>query len=107
MELEVGKEYKLRYSGEFCHSANTKNTPIRILDDRSTIYATFIGKVEMQPGARNIFYTDKLDGATYIMFAADRMEYIVDEKEEKIIEVENKIRELQKELEQLRKNRKI
>lgn len=106
MELEVGKEYKLRYSGEFCHSANTRIAQFLIFNSRKTIKAIFIGKVEMQPGARNIFYTGELDGATYIMFSSDRVDYIVDEGEEKIIETEQKIKKLQEELKQLKKNRK-
>lgn len=68
-----GKEYKLRYSGEFCHFAPRTFSPSRDADYSEPF--NYVGSVLTHSGRRAIFYGS--DG--YIMFGVDQKNYIVGE----------------------------
>lgn len=73
MELIPDKKYFLEYSGEFCHAINIKNGAQKF---KPGLY-TFIGTITCGGGKRNIF-ADISGSTTYVMFGADRLDYIVE-----------------------------
>ena len=66
-ELEQGKSYLLRYTGNFCSFSSSK-----IDWDKKNI-AVFVGNVTIPTGLRNIFYNE----GDYYMFGATDLDYIV------------------------------
>ena len=70
-KLEVGKQYELRYSGEFCH-AHTSRGKVSFGDLKETEFE-YIGSC--CDGSRNIFYNN----GSYLMFDNVSLRYIVRE----------------------------
>ena len=97
MELIVGKEYNLKYSGEFCHAVGKDG----FVDFKKGVFI-FIGTISVKAGKRNIFYDNSYSdtNTNYVMFDAKNVErYIVSEMNS---EIYNKIETLEKELAELK-----
>lgn len=74
--LEVGKKYKLQYTGEFCHWYNSSGA-ISSSEMHNHIFQ-FIGFAETSNGKRAIFIaiTDRL---SYLMMGIDNLSYLVEQ----------------------------
>lgn len=72
MELKPDKKYFLEYSGEFCHAMDNDGSQ----NFKPGLY-TFVGTITCDSGKRNIFadFSSALS-TTYVMFGADRLDYI-------------------------------
>ncbi len=70
-QLEVGKLYELKYSGQFCHAYNRDGRVMfTTLDETEFEYIGSSGN-----GLRCIFFS----GSSYVMFANTPLDYIVRE----------------------------
>ena len=67
-ELEQGKRYLLRYSGQYCHTVGFK------VDWNCKNEGIFVGTIQIPTGKKNIFYS-LYEG--YHMFGTDNLDYIV------------------------------
>lgn len=84
MKLENGKEYTLKYTYQFCHRI-TKNGSTDFsatMGARDTIKAVFIGTVKTDLGLRNVFISFTAQDLNYIMFNAEKIDYIVKHKKD-------------------------
>jgi len=91
MELIQGKEYKIKYTGRFCHASKELNREDLILSPQLAI---FVGQIFILEGKRNIFFNNET--CTYFMFDADNVDYIIDDSKllKKINKLENKLSKL-------------
>ncbi len=85
-ELIVGKQYKLQYSGQFCHFATTsKIDPSSYKNLRENLFEnakfTFVGRILDNAGGRNIFYASGTQtlNTTYVMFSCNNLDYVLEE----------------------------
>jgi len=70
-QLEIGKQYELRYSGEFCH-AFTSQGKVSFADIGETEFE-YVGSC--CDGSRNVYFS----GTSYVMFANNSLRHIVRE----------------------------
>lgn len=80
INLVVGQTYKLKFSKQFCHALGddgVKNFSKNMNSD-DILEAVFIGPLSIKNGLRNIFYCDTKRNRRYIMFGADKVDYIVE-----------------------------
>ena len=112
MKLEHNKEYRLKYTAEFCNymdSIGIKTNPFHVSQSKTldkTIRGTFIGEISLGDKPltqnRNIFLVNTDEKLSYLMFGADNIDYIVDE-DDKTEEAILIIEEMQKQLKHLYK----
>lgn len=79
MKLITGKIYKLKHTGQFCHAMGLMGS-LDFSDGMNredVIEATFVGEVNTKMGRRNIFYDNLNNNRAYIMFATEKIDYII------------------------------
>ncbi len=74
--LEVGKNYKLQYTGEFCHWYNSSGT-ISSSEMHNHVFQ-FIGFAEIGYGKRAIFITINR-GMSYLTMGINNLSYLVEQ----------------------------
>lgn len=74
-KLVVGKNYKLKHSGEFCHFVDTKGNHLD--EELGKSIFTYLGEVESQTGKRRIFFRTK--GTAYSMWGMGKLDFVVEE----------------------------
>jgi hypothetical protein len=72
--LTPNHKYKLRHSGQFCHTLNNTGLELRnkyIVDETWT----YIGQILLNCGHRHVFFHES--PSTYSMFGVDSLDFVV------------------------------
>jgi hypothetical protein len=74
---QVGKKYKLRYTGKFCHWYNYQgNISINELESCEFM---FLGEVIIEAGEKRSLFMGRTDGTSYAMFDCKDYSFIAEE----------------------------